>query len=79
MGYWCGCGYATNGTLEDLLGHVRGCHDVCVRLGHIHFAHCNEDGCLRTNGHGRRLSSFEALQNHLNDEHCVEIGEGEYY
>jgi hypothetical protein len=75
MGYWCECGYRTCGTLEDLLGHVRGHHDVCVNLGQSHFAYCNEDGCLRTNGHGRRLSSFEYLRDHLEDRHCVEIGE----
>lgn len=71
----CGCGYRTSGDVDDLLGHVRGMHDVEVRLGNVHYAHCNEYQCCRQNGHGRRLNSFESLQHHLDHSHYVDIWE----
>ena len=75
MGYYCDCGYHTNGDLDDMLAHVRGHHSIDVRLGYSHFAHCNEDQCLRNNGHGRRLNSYESLVYHLEDTHCIFIYE----
>jgi hypothetical protein len=81
MCFRCECGYHTRTsgkrTLVYLLQHVRDSHDVCVCVshGHYHFAHCNEDDCLRDNGHGRSFNSFEALHNHLHDKHRVEISE----
>ena len=76
MGFSCSCGFYTNGDIDDdLLGHIRGHHDVEVRTGYSHFAHCNEDTCLRTNGHGRRINSFRELQIHLERCHWIEIYE----
>ena len=75
MVFCCGCGFRTSGDVYDLLGHVRGKHYVEVRLGNCHYAHCNEDGCLRQNGHGRRLNSFESLQDHLIERHGIDIWE----
>ena len=57
-----------------MLAHIRGQHDVEIRLGNCHFAHCNE--CERSNGHGRRLPSEYKLLQHLEDVHCIEITEG---
>ena len=52
----CDCGFRTRGRLEDILAHVRGHHDIDIRTGLSHFAHCNEFNCCRFNGHGRRIN-----------------------
>ena len=75
MVFTCSCGFQTCGDIFDLLGHIRGHHDVDVHCGKSHYAHCNEDNCLRTNGHGRRLNSFYVLQAHLEETHQINIDE----
>jgi len=75
MGFQCDCGFYTRGDLKDILAHIRGSHDIDVRLGHSHFAHCNADCCLRNNGHGRRINSYESLLYHLKECHWIEIAE----
>ena len=71
----CSFGSATGARAEDIINHIRGCHDVDVRTGYSHFAHCNEDCCLRTNGHGRRLHDMDKVIEHLLDKHGIEIEE----
>jgi hypothetical protein len=56
MVWTCDCGFRTRGRLEDILAHVRGHHDIDIRTGLSHFAHCNEFNCCRFNGHGRRIN-----------------------
>ena len=74
IGYSCvTCGFHTSGDIEDLLGHIRGHHDIEIRTGLSHFAHCNEPSCERSNGDGRRINSFVGLQNHLWRDHNIEI------
>ena len=73
-GYTClTCGFHTNGDLDDFLGHIRGAHDIDVKAGNIHYAHCNESNCERSNGHGRRINSFRSLQAHLERDHNIDI------
>lgn len=78
--YQCGCGFGSTygARAEDIINHVRGKHDVDVKTGHSHFAHCNEDYCLRTNGHGRRLHDMRMVIRHLSDRHYIEIEEFYY-
>ena len=77
MVYSClNCTYYTHGDIGDLLNHISGKHCVEVKAGNIHFAHCNS--CPRTNGHGRRLSSFEIVRDHLWNQHGIEISEDWY-
>ena len=54
-----------------IINHVRGYHGIDVKNGNSHYAHCND--CPRTNGHGRRLSSEEAVIDHLLEDHGVSI------
>eukprot|EP00798_Chlamydomonas_sp_ICE-L_P028773 gene28773-31956_t len=75
--YECDCGFGSRkgATEQSILEHVRGKHDLDVRLGNCHFAHCNEVTCTRSNGHGRRLGSWYALFQHLENRHYVCITE----
>ena len=71
------CDWRTRGDLDDLLGHVRGQHCLDMRLGGVHFGYCNEDRCLRKNGHGRRMNGWEGLISHLKCAHGIEIAHSE--
>ena len=72
----CDCGWGSakgGGDIDSFISHVRGKHGVDVRLGNIHWAHCND--CTKSNGHGRRLSSVYSLIDHLEEMHgvCAQI------
>jgi hypothetical protein len=71
--YECGCGFGsrTGARAQDLINHVRGCHCIDVTTGISHFAYCND--CPRQNGHGRRLNNMDAVIDHLEAKHGVEI------
>ena len=53
----------------DFVNHVRGNHNIDVKNGHSHWAHCNE--CLRSNDHGKRIDSLEYLLDHLFEVHSL--------
>jgi hypothetical protein len=65
MWYECSCGFGsrTGASAEHLIDHVRGCHDIDVKTGYRHFAHCND--CPRGNGHGRTLENMDEVIDHL--------------
>ena len=71
----CSFGSSTGARAEDIINHVRGCHYIDIRSGNFHFAHCNEDSCLRQNGHGKRLHDIDHVISHLSDEHYIDIEE----
>ena len=77
MVWTCDCGFRTRGRLEDILAHVRGHHDIDIRTGLSHFAHCNEFNCCRANGHGRRMNSEDSLIKHLEDSHGISLRKAE--
>lgn len=71
MVYTCElCDFHTNGSIADLMAHIRGCHYVNVHPGNIHYAQCNN--CIKTDGQCRRLDTFQALQEHL-EEHDINV------
>lgn len=85
--YCCDCGYgygSNHGALgENVIAHVFGKHGIDIKTGCLHFAHCND--CPRSNGHGRRLPSMQAVIDHLNDCHSsssceiYEFGKEEFW
>ena len=45
----CGWGKAGRSNVDSFVDHVRGRHSIDVKIGNIHFAHCND--CPRRNDH----------------------------
>jgi len=55
---------SVNGASEEsIINHIRGTHNIDINKGNSHYAHCHD--CEKSNGHGRRLSSFGNMLVHL--------------